>query len=293
MEPEVAPDVTWEHHQIATNGITLHVVQAGPLDGPLVLLLHGFPECWYGWHQQIPALVAAGFRVWAPDQRGYNRSAKPRGIGAYTLGTLAQDILGLIEASGRAKVYLVGHDWGAAVAWWVALTYPERLHKLAILNVPHPVVMRRQLLGNPRQLRKSWYMFAFQLPWLPEHLLRRNNYGEGIRMLKGSGKRTTFTPADLEEYRQAWAQPGALTGMLNWYRAIMQRPPRLTRSPRITVPTLMLWGKQDIALGSEMAHLSLDLCDNGRLIMFDDATHWVQHDEAQAVNQALVEFFKE
>ncbi len=157
---------------IHTNGVRLHVVQHGPVDGPLVILLHGFPEFWYGWRKQIPALAAAGYRVWAPDQRGYNLSDKPTGIDAYTLDQLVADVIGLIDAAGCDKVYLVGHDWGAAVAWWMALKYPQRVIKLVVSNVPHPIVMNRTVRRNFDQLRKSWYIFFFQIPWLPERLIR-------------------------------------------------------------------------------------------------------------------------
>ena len=143
-----------------TNGVNLHVVMTGAQDGPLVILLHGFPEFWYGWRKQMPALAAAGYAVWAPDQRGYNRSDKPAGVGAYHIDTLADDIAGLIAASGREQVYLVGHDWGAAVAWWVAGKYPTRIKKLAILNVPHPAVMRRAVLEDAEQRKRSWYIFT-------------------------------------------------------------------------------------------------------------------------------------
>ena len=145
----------YEHHFIQTNGITLHTVMAGPVDGPVVILLHGFPEFWFGWRRQIPALAGAGFRVWVPDQRGYNLSDKPKGVVAYRLEALGADILGLINATGQERVYLAGHDWGAMVAWWVALNAPERLRRLAILNVPHPYVMRKHLLADPRQRARS------------------------------------------------------------------------------------------------------------------------------------------
>lgn len=160
-----------EHRKIVTNGVRLHVVQTGPQDAPLVILLHGFPEFWYGWRQQIPALAAAGLQVWAPDQRGYNESDKPVGVGAYRIDELVADVVGLIDASGLRRASLVGHDWGAAVAWWVALTAPERLERLVILNGPHPSVMRRHLTRSVRQLLRSWYIFGFQVPWVPERLL--------------------------------------------------------------------------------------------------------------------------
>ena len=161
----------YEHKLIATNGITLHAVTAGPEDGPLVLLLHGFPEFWYGWRRQIPALAAAGFRVLAPDQRGYNLSDKPRELSAYRLDALAADALGLIDAAGRERAFVVGHDWGAMVAWWLALVAPQRVERLAILNVPHPYVFRRHLMNDAEQQKRSIYAGFFQLPWLPQSAL--------------------------------------------------------------------------------------------------------------------------
>ncbi len=280
-----------EHVTLPTNGIRLHIVQSGSRYGSLVILLHGFPEFWYGWRRQIQPLAEAGFRVWAPDQRGYNLSDKPAGISAYRLDELAQDVLGLINAAGVNKCYLVGHDWGAAVAWWVALRYPERLHKLAILNVPHPAVLQRTVFTSRSQLRRSWYMFFFQIPLLSEAILRNQDWAPVVRMLKTGSQPGSFTAEDLDMYRQAWWRKGAFTSMLNWYRAAIQMPPDLGGDLRIRVPTLMLWGAQDIALGREMAQPSMDLCARGKLIFFEEASHWVQLDEAQAVNQHLLEFF--
>ena len=236
-----------EHHSIHTNGIVLHTVQAGPEDGAIVVLLHGFPEFWYGWQHQIPALVQVGYRVVIPDQRGYNLSDKPKGIAAYNLDQLAADVLGIIDTMGREKVFLVGHDWGAAVAWHVASKAPERLEKLAILNVPHPAVMIKFLSGSFQQMRKSWYIFFFQLPWLPEAMLRGKNWRIGRRMLSGS-RPDSFTREDHQRYLDAWSQPGAITAMINWYRAMIRSKPETLPSLRIRVPTLVVWGKQDVAL---------------------------------------------
>lgn len=279
------------HRTVHSNGIDLHVVQAGPQEGPLVVLLHGFPEFWYGWRHQIPALAEAGYWVWAPDQRGYNLSDKPQGVAAYNLDELAKDVVGLIDAAGREKTLLVGHDWGAAVAWWTAITYPQRVEKLAILNVPHPAVLRRTIAGNPRQMLKSWYIAFFQIPWLPEALLRFNNWQAGVRAIQGSARPGTFSAEEIARYRQAWRQPGAFTAMLNWYRAIVRYPPRSAPSIRVTVPTLMIWGVHDVALDRAMAQPSIEHCDRGRLVFLEEATHWVQHDEPAQVNQLLLNFF--
>ncbi len=283
--------MSYETTFIETNGIKLHVAMAGPKDGQPVFLLHGFPEFWYGWRKQIPALVKAGYRVIVPDQRGYNLSDKPKGVKAYRVDTLVEDILGLIDALGYQKVNLVGHDWGAMVAWAFACQYSERLQKLGILNVPHPAVMLNFLRrGDPEQLRRSWYIFAFQIPWLPEYLLEKDDWRNTVRVLRGSGKIHTFAKEDISEYKKAWSQPGAMTAMLNWYRAAVRHWLKFPDDLRVKVPTLIVWGMNDVALSHRMARLSLDYCEDGRLVYFEDATHWVQHDEAEGVNQLLVEF---
>jgi pimeloyl-ACP methyl ester carboxylesterase len=285
------PSFSLEHHMVKTNGVRLHVVQAGPQTGDLVMLLHGFPECWYGWRKQIPALAAAGFRVWAPDQRGYNLSDKPPGLAAYSLDELARDVIGLIDAAGCDQAYVVGHDWGAAVAWWVAMRYPERLKKLAILNVPHPSVMRSTLQNNPAQMARSWYIAFFQLPWLPERLMGMAGARAAESLFKRTANPGSFSDADITEYKKAWQQPGALTAMLNWYRSIAQRPAASPPDRRVHVPTLILWGVNDVALTREMARASQDYCDDAKLVWFDNATHWVQHDAPDRVNQELLDFF--
>jgi pimeloyl-ACP methyl ester carboxylesterase len=279
------------HQLVHSNGIKLHAVEAGPADGPLVILLHGFPEFWYSWRYQIEALAQAGFRVVAPDQRGYNLSDKPKKISAYNLDELAADVAGLIDALGREKIYLVGHDWGAAVAWWAAIKYPQRLARVAILNAPHPKVMRWNMLHNPAQRRKSWYFLFFQIPFLPEWRMRKNNWDVGARALQRTSRAGTFSEEDIELYRQAWSQPGATEGMMNWYRASLRSRPRRVSNPRVAVPLLLIWGGKDKFLRRELAQESIDLCDDGKLIFIDEATHWVQHEESERVNQLLLKFF--
>jgi pimeloyl-ACP methyl ester carboxylesterase len=280
------------HEYIGANGINLHVVQDGPSTGPLVVLLHGFPEFWYGWRRQIPFLAEAGYRVWAPDQRGYNLSDKPEGIAAYTLDELAADVIGLVDAAGEAKAFVVGHDWGAAVAWWLAAKYPARLRRMVAINVPHGAVLRRHLRSNLRQMLRSWYMFFFQLPWLPEVISRLANWAVVVRAMVSTSHLGTFSEEDLNLYRQAWSQPRAYTSMLNWYRAVLQKPSRPPTDARISVPTLLIWGAQDRFLGQELAQPSIDLCDEGRLALVQRATHWVQHEEASLVNERIDSFFR-
>ncbi|GAB2560169.1 alpha/beta fold hydrolase [Spirosoma aerophilum] len=268
--------------------VRLHVVQAGPDDGPLIILLHGFPEFWYGWKNQIDALAEAGYCVWVPDQRGYNLSDKPNGIDAYSLDTLVADVIGLIDAAGRQKAVVVGHDWGAAVAWWTAVSYPERVERLVVLNVPHPIVMKKYASSNLGQMMRSWYIGFFQLPWLPETLSSAGNWSMFVRTLLSSSRPGTFRRADLQQYKAAWSQPGAVTAMINWYRASLRKPPARRSSIRVTIPTLLIWGTRDKFLKREMAQPSIDLCDNGRLVFLENASHWVQHEEARRVIELII-----
>ncbi len=283
--------IALEHHLVQTNGVTLHVVQAGPKDGALVILLHGFPEFWYGWRKQIDALAKQGFRVWAPDQRGYNLSEKPNGIASYALDVLARDIVGLIDASGHDKAYVAGHDWGAMVAWGLALAHGDRLHKVAILNVPHPLVFSETVRSDPAQMLKSWYVGYFQIPVLPELGMRLGGSMMAARALLSTSRPGTFTDADIAQYVKAWSHPGAWTGMINWYRAIVQTPPAPAGDMRVHVPTLVIWGAKDAFLTVSMAQKSVERCDDGRLVLFDQATHWVQHEEAYQVSALLGEWF--
>lgn len=283
------------HTFIETNGpsassppVRLHVVQAGPTEGPLIILLHGFPEFWYGWKQQIDALAEAGFWVWAPDQRGYNISDKPTGANAYSLDTLVADVIALIDAAGQKKAVIVGHDWGAAVAWWTAVSYPERVERLVVLNVPHPLVMKQFASRDSGQMLRSWYIGFFQLPWLPEVVVRLGNWAFLAQTMKRSSRQGTFTEADLKQYKAAWAQPGAAKAMINWYRASIRKPPARRPTIRVTVPTLLIWGVQDQFLKREMAQPSIDLCDNGRLVFIEEATHWVQHEVGKRVTELII-----
>ena len=279
-----------EHSHIRTNGIQLHVVQAGPKSGPPVLLLHGYPEFWYGWKKQIPAFARAGCRVIVPDQRGYNLSDKPKGLKSYRVDELVKDVVGLIDALEYEKVNLVGHDWGAGVAWMMAIKHPERLHRLGIINVPHPAVISRFLARDFEQMRRSLYALFFQLPWLPELSLRAGDWDLASNSLCTSSRPNTFTEEDIQTYKEAWSQPGAMTAMLNWYRAAFWHRPEVSEEMRVRVRTLILWGVNDIALSRRMARPSLDYCDEGNLIFFPDATHWVQHEEADEVNRHLLSF---
>lgn len=288
---ETVDGVDIEHRDILTNGIRLHCALAGPADGPLVIALHGFPEFWRGMLGPITALARAGFRVVAPDQRGYGTSEKPEGIDAYRIEELSADAAGLIAALGRDRAAVVGHDWGAAVAWWLALTRPELVERLVVVNVPHPSVFAREVKSNRRQLRKSWYIFAIQAPWLPERLaFGRLTRPRFARMITRTANAGSFDPSYVKQLEDAWAQPGAGTGMMNWYRASVRRRPERLADKRVHVPTLILWGRRDVALSETMVQPSADLCDEVRVEFFDDATHWVLHDEPEQTARLIVEF---
>jgi pimeloyl-ACP methyl ester carboxylesterase len=269
----------------------LHYVEAG--EGPLVVLLHGFPEFWFGWRFQIPALAGAGFRVVAPDMRGFNLSSRPTGVAAYDIGRLARDIRDLVRERGEESACLAGHDWGAAVAWATAMYHPEVVERLAILNVPHP---RQMLHGlrRPRQLVKSWYMFFFQLPWLPERSVRARRWLFFRYGFEHDARASAFTPADIDRYVEAWSQPGAATATINYYRAIFRQSPGRAeaRIRPITAPTRVIWGQRDRYLGAELAEPDpADVPNLERVVRLPNASHWVQHDEPERVTQLLAEFF--
>jgi pimeloyl-ACP methyl ester carboxylesterase len=273
----------------AAGGVSLSCIEAGPESGPLVILLHGFPEDAQSWGVQIEALAAAGFHVLAPDQRGYADSDKPRGVAAYGVDTLADDVIALAVGLGYDRFDLVGHDWGGAVAWWVALRNPERVRRLGILNAPHPVAMGQYLRRSASQRRHSAYIAFFQLPILPELALSAGGFAALRRSLTRSSRPHAFSAATLERYRRQWARPGALTAMLNWYRALKIKP-RARPSNRITTPTLMLWGAGDAFLERGLAEACAQMCDNVQLVFLEDATHWVLHEEPQAITAALIPF---
>jgi pimeloyl-ACP methyl ester carboxylesterase len=252
--------------------------------------LHGFPEFWYGWRRQIGPLARAGFRVLAPDQRGYNFSEKPKGLSHYSLDALADDVASLIDADGRDKAAVVGHDWGGLVAWWAAIRHPGRVSRVAVLNAPHPDFITRAKWTSPTQLLRSWYVAMFQLPWLPEFGLGRLR-GKGLaESLRTTSRPGTFSEDELSRYRDAWSRPGALSAMINWYRAALRARPARTDSPRVRVPALIIWGARDAFIRRLYAHEALARCDQGRLEFFEEATHWVHLEEPDRVNRLLTDF---
>jgi pimeloyl-ACP methyl ester carboxylesterase len=271
--------------------VRLHTVLAGPEDGEPVVLLHGFPEFWYGWHAYLEPLANAGYRVVVPDQRGYHRSEKPTSVSAYHPDRLAGDVCGLLDALDIQDAHLVGHDWGALVGWWVGLHTPERLRTLSILNVPHPTAFRRSLTRNPRQLLRSWYAGFFQLPRVPELLAPAGNWRVLTDVLEQTSRPGTFDETDFERYRTAWGVDAAYRSMVNWYRAMGRANPR-PRTERVTPPTLVLWGANDDFLLESLAAESAAYCATSRLVVLDDATHWLHHEEPDRVLAELTRQFR-
>jgi pimeloyl-ACP methyl ester carboxylesterase len=266
--------------------VRLHYVEAG--DGPLVVLLHGFPEFWYGWRQQIAPLVQAGFRVVAPDLRGYNLSSGPDGIAAYTADKLAGDIRGLIRELGAESAMVVGHDWGGSVAWTLAANHPEVVDRLVILNAAHPRRLNEGL-RNVRQLLRIWYFFYFQLPRLPERRARRRHWRFFKRFLRDA--RPSYTAEEIDRYVEAWSQPGAAKSMIDYYRAAVRLSSKQGELRPISAPTLVIWGQGDRYLGPKLAEPHHDDVPNlDRVERLPDASHWVHHDEAERVNELLVDF---
>ncbi|WP_284010268.1 alpha/beta fold hydrolase [Haloarcula pelagica] len=287
----------WTHGTAETNGIRLHTVTAGPEDGELVVLLHGFPEFWYAWHHQIEPLADAGYRVVAPDLRGYNCSEKPTGVAAYDIDELVADVAGLVEGTGRESAHVVGHDWGGLVAWYVGARRPDVVDRLAVLNAPHPSAYERALRASPTQLLKSWYVFFFQLPVVPEAVLRARDY----RALDGLLTDQPVTPGafsetDIRYYKTALSRPGALTAAVNYYRAMGRRSATRTLTMRgvedlrVARPTLLLWGEQDRMLDVSLSEGLDRWVPDIQVERFPDASHWVQFDAPEDVTERLLAF---
>jgi len=289
-------DAPWEHDHAIVDGVRLHYVAAGPPDGDLVVCLHGFPAYWYTWHEAIPALADAGYRVLAPDMRGYNRSAKPRDVAAYRTDELVGDVAGLIEGAGRGSAHVLGHDWGGLVAWHLAARRPDVVARLGVLNAPHPSAYERELRSNPRQLLRSWYVLVAQVPWLPAVLLSRDDAALVGRLFERAGvDGDAFSPAEVAQYRAAFARPGVAGASLNYYRAAFRETFR--RLPRggvgdlhIEVPTLVVWGEQDPALSVSLLEDLERWVADLTVERLPDAGHWVLAEEPETVINSLLAF---
>jgi pimeloyl-ACP methyl ester carboxylesterase len=282
----------FHHSRIDAGEVRLHVVEARPegwKDAPLVVLCHGFPEHWWSWRHQLVALRDAGFWAVAPDMRGYADSDKPKGVDAYDVDRLAGDVAGLVRALGRDKAHVVGHDWGGIVAWRFAELHQPMLERLAVLNVPHLRVMLKHLLVW-RQMKKSWYIFFFQLPGIAERFASKDDFAAIRKMFAIDG----FAQDEIDRYVDALKKPGALTAGMSYYRAITRRVLRrdIPKPVKIERPVLVIWGDRDRALGKEMAEPPPRWVPNARVVHLAEASHWVQNDAPEQVNELLVPFLR-
>lgn len=278
--------------EVEANGVRFHFAEQG--EGPLVMLVHGFPERWFSWKKQIPAIAAAGYRVVAPDLRGYGQTERP--ADGYDVATLARDLASLITALGHEDATVIGHDWGGALTWEVAWRHPERVSRYAVLNCPHHYVMSKTLLSSASQLKKSWYMLAFQLPWLPERVISRAR-GEAVeRMFLGMAvDRTNFTPELIRPFRESVADPAAVSPMLAYYRsAVRAGLSRLpTRPPVIEQPGLLLWAEDDQALGLELLAGHVEVARDLRVERIPRCGHFVQQERPEEVNAHLLRWLRD
>jgi pimeloyl-ACP methyl ester carboxylesterase len=279
----------FESSRVDVGDVSLHVVQAGPVDGPAVLLLHGFPEFWYAWSAVGAELARNGFRVILPDQRGYGDSDKPRDVASYRTELLADDAAGLITALGHERAFVVAHDWGGGVAWRLALQHPERVAKLAILDTPHPDV--ELVLPKSDEETTSWYRTFFQLPLVPEETARWGDWKLLSDSLRNTSKPGAFPDEKLALYRSAWDRDGAFGTMVHWYRAAYRFPDPQTAPRRVTVPTLVLVAADDAFIPGDLTRASVELCDDGTLVELGSGTHWVAQEEPERLAKLLAEFF--
>lgn len=281
----------WTHGTAHVNGVRLHYVTQG--EGPLLVLLHGFPEFWYSWRHQIPVL-AKHFTVVAPDLRGYNDSDKPAGVASYRVDTLTADVMSLIRIFGQEKALIVGHDWGGGIAWAFAAAYPQVTEKLIVMNCPHPGPFQKHLRSNWRQLRRSWYMFFFQIPWLPELVIRVNARRFIDQAFRGMAiRKEAFPDEELQKYVEAIQKPGAATAAINYYRAAFRETVRRGERlfAKIACPTLLIWGEEDIALGKELTYdMEPYFTDSFEIKYIPRCSHWVQQEQPELVNQYMLGF---
>ncbi|MDJ0533181.1 MAG: alpha/beta hydrolase [Xenococcaceae cyanobacterium MO_207.B15] len=277
-----------KHDYIISNGIRLHYVTEG--EGALMMLLHGFPEFWYSWRHQIPEF-AKNYKVVALDLPGYNDSEKPKERKAYQITELLKNIEAVIKGLGYDRCILVGHDWGGMLAWHFAYAYSKMVEKLIVLNLPHPAKFAQALRANPQQMLRSWYILLFQVPLLPEFLCQANDYQLIASTFVGTATdKTAFTPEDLEAYKKAAAKLGALTAMLNYYRANFLRLFNLQEWAVLQVPTMMIWGENDTALRKELTYNTQKYVKHLQLHYIPNCSHWVQQEQPKLVNQYMRDF---
>lgn len=269
----------------------IHYVSAGDAANDTIIFLHGFPEFWYSWRKQIE-YFSKEFHVVAPDLRGYNKSFKPQKVDDYQVDKIANDVIEIIDHFGKEKVTVIGHDWGSIITWHLVSLYEHRFSKGVILNVPHPLAFKKKLTSSFQQLLKSWYIFFFQIPFLPAWAMGLNNFERPAKTLEETSVKGSFTQNDLEQYKIAWANENAMKYMIMWYKAAFRNPSqaKVYEGKKVTIPLKIIWGKNDLALVPEMAEESLEYCTLGDLSYLDNATHWVQQDRPDEVNRLIEKF---
>ena len=280
-----ASTASWAHENIQANGIQFHYVTEG--DGPLMLFLHGFPEYWYSWRHQISEF-SKNYKVVALDMRGYGQTDRPQGKENYTIDVLVDDVKEVVSALGYEKCVLVGHDWGAIVAWYVAMNYEACVEKLIVMNVPHPKCYMENLTF--KQVLRSWYIWMFQLPKFPEVYLKANDFKWITDQFRSAVNPAAFLEEDLNKYKENAAMPGALTAMLNYYRNLPAEMMRMDTTPIIQVPTLMLWGEKDGYTGKDSTRGTDRYVKNLDLKFLPNCSHWTQQDCPKEVNQYMNDF---
>lgn len=285
------PDSGIRLREVEANGLTFEVAEAGEGDH-LILCLHGFPELNYSWRHQMPLLASMGYRVWAPNQRGYGATSRPARVEDYTADKIVADAAALFDASGAKKLTLVAHDWGGAIAWLFAINRARPIERLVVMNLPHPKCFAAALRHWP-QRKRSWYMAFFQLPWLPERFLLANDAAGIRRAFKGMAiDKSRFPDAVLDVYARAAQRPGAATAMINWYRAAARKPGGLAlrNDGRVEVPTLIVWGEEDSALGLETLDGTDRYVADLTIRRLPAVSHWVQQEAPEKVNAILAEW---
>jgi len=292
--------VKFENQYAEVNGVRLHYVSKG--EGKLIMFVHGFPEFWAEWENQLEEF-GKDYQAVALDMRGYNLSSKPEDLGAYHVTDLIEDLRALAEHLGHEKFIMVAHDWGGAVAWSFAMRHPQWLEKLIIINAPHPIIFARELLENPDQQKASRYMLTFRSPEA-EQIFSENDYEMLLKALFEFGTKWEMTEAVRQKYIEAWSQPGALTGGLNYYRVSPLYPPTSKEDEdsikgimdlphemvEVKVPTLVIWGEKDQALLPTNLDGMQDYVEDLTIKRIPDGTHWVIHEQPELVNSLIRNF---
>lgn len=275
--------------KIKLQDVSLSVITAGPADGSPVLILHGFPERAESWKRQIELLSSKGYFVVAPNLRGYGDSDHPDGIKNYSLEKIGNDVIQLMDHFKIKKSYLMGHDWGCMVGWYLLSFFEDRFEKAILMNSPHWKVFRKNLLSNPKQVLKSWYILAIQMPFIPEMLIGLNGYKDFAATVAKSSIRAPYPKDELAALVNEWKEKKSMSSMLNWYRAAKYAP--RGGKKEIQTPVTLIWGERDPFVSKKMGAESLEFCKNGEFVVFKGAGHWPHHECKDELNSLILSKF--